>query len=106
MKPCHVLNMLLTFWHLKSYVLIWFVLIEKNVYIQNNSNHIRLACESTKQGGYIMLYHLLCFTKNSVLICISHDNITTKDVSGNRVNKYNLVSFCSIFETELVWGET
>ena len=29
MKPCHVLSMFLTFWHLKPYVLIWFVLIKK-----------------------------------------------------------------------------
>ena len=28
-KPCRVLNMFLTFRHLKPYVLIWFVLIKK-----------------------------------------------------------------------------
>ena len=31
MKPCHFLNMFLTFRHLKPYVLIWFVLIKKPV---------------------------------------------------------------------------
>ena len=29
MKPCHFLNMFLTFRHLKPYVLKWFVLIKK-----------------------------------------------------------------------------
>ena len=29
MKPCHALNMFLTFWHLRSYVLIWFALIKR-----------------------------------------------------------------------------
>ena len=33
MKPCHVLSMFLTFWHLRPYVLIWFVLMKKNVYL-------------------------------------------------------------------------
>ena len=31
MKPFHVLNMFLNFWHLKPYVPIWSVLIKKHV---------------------------------------------------------------------------
>jgi len=30
-KPCHVLNVFLTFWPLKPYFLIWFLLIKKHV---------------------------------------------------------------------------
>ena len=36
-KPCHVLNKFLTFWHLKSYVLIWFVFIKKTCSMQISS---------------------------------------------------------------------
>ena len=32
MKPCRVLNMFLTFCHLRPYVLIWFVLTKKYVF--------------------------------------------------------------------------
>ena len=31
MKPCHALNMFLTFWRWKPYVRIWFALIRENV---------------------------------------------------------------------------
>ena len=34
MKSCHVLKMLFTFWHLQPFVLIWFVLITKNMYVK------------------------------------------------------------------------
>jgi len=37
-KPCHVLNMSLTFW---PYVLVWFVLIKKRVVIKANLNFSR-----------------------------------------------------------------
>ena len=43
MKPCHVLSMFLTFWHLKPYVLIWFVLIKRrcSLFMSNVTNEFK-----------------------------------------------------------------
>jgi len=89
-KRCHVLNMLLTFWPLKSYVLIRFILI-KNVYLHTKFHE--LLYQELLEGGeirfYSIFFHSVCLElnlKESVLIYLG----ITKSNNNNKSYLYRV----------------
>ena len=65
MKPFHVVNMFLIFWHLKTYVLIWFDLIKNTC---STNGLARLDCMTIIQSHLQLFEKKASWRKNNLLL--------------------------------------